>query len=294
MGKAKLLGDHSQTRFEIIRNASINVALALVLPFVAVFTTSVGLKNGVKTKQPLRYSLHGFAFLVSLTSMLFMPAVLYNFFDGSDSAGVVDVRDNVSVVLSPDYIGEGYAEVETSVANFGEHEGVIDVSLDNVLQSINKNISISKTFYEDKDFKMTLTKSDGSVNVSYIYMKSDPNILVVNDLISKKQSVVDKASVDLYGEEILKQAFSKASVTTTVNEKDSSINDVLLAVQGEHFSYASMYATGEEVNFAMQKLDKIIVNSTGDIITVYQFTGLDDSDLKMFSEVLALNENSAK
>lgn len=292
IGRAKKLGDHSQTRFEIVLSAVGNILLALFVPFVSIFTSSVGLKNGIKTRQPLRYSLQGLAFVLSLTSMLLLPTVWYNL-THTEPKEATHVSSDAAVILSPDYVGQVVGQPTSSPASFGEAEGVTDASVDEVKSLISKNLELSKAFFKDKDFKIVVTKSDGTVDSRYIFLKENPESLVLLDYVGKTNTLLKASKFDMFSEAVLAGSFSEASVTTTASKTDKTLNDVLLAVQGEQVSYGLIYATGESVNFAVQKLDKIILNQKGDIITMYEFVSLDDEDYKQYREVVKVQASES-
>lgn len=287
MGKVKILGDHSQTLFEVVRNGTLNIVLAVVLPFVAVFTSVVGVKNGVKTRQPLRYILHGFAFIVALVSMVMIPAGLHYLTD-KESKFVAATDPNVYIQLSTEYVAKPLPSVESGLSNVGKVEGVSNVSVGEVSALISKNIDLAKTFYKDKDFKVAVNKSDGSVKTVYLFKKSSPEVFVSHDLISGSANVAEVKSLDLFAENVFKEpVYEKGNITTTVNVSDKNINDVLLAVQGKSTVYGVMYSTDAKVDYAMQRLNRIIVNSLDSVITTYEFVDLTSDDVKLFESTVA-------
>lgn len=271
MSRVRVLGDHTQSKTTILFIGFLNIILALLVPFIALFTSVTAIKRGFSHGEPLKYCINILALVISVIQMIIMPIILADIADGSDEKPlVIEQKATFSdLQIRPDYLEDSKSKI--SIA--GEVEGVIDKSFEEAFDGIKKNIEQSKIFYEDESFTVNVSQSNVSGSIAkYIYNKNHPEYILFVDVINSSNILLKKDEIDLFQEKILTDnVFEKGSVVVSKNSKNENVNDVFIAVQGKNVAYGLMYQTDESVNYAMQKLHQIIINNTDSMITTYDF-----------------------
>lgn len=275
---AKPLGDHSQTRFEIIRNAVANIILAIILPFVSVFTSSKGLKDGLKTNNKLKYVLNGVALVLSLAMFIIVPFMLHA---GTSPkvAELVESKVDITSILLP----SPEPSSVTSSANYGSVTGITEFKYEEVLALITKNIEQSESALTATDFKVEVVSSNSDKTSFYIFKKDNPkNILYIDgDNVS---NVIPLEEANLFRKDVLKEPiYEKGTVTITEGKTGSESNDVLITLQSKTIVYGLTYNTNSSVDYAMTPLNQIIINSNDSVITTYRFSVADNKDLSLYN-----------
>lgn len=282
MNKVKVLGDHSQSKTTILLIGLGNIILSFFLPFVGVFTSSITMKKGLKTKKRLKFSLNLVALTISVIQMIVIPFWLASIVEKPANKPIA-LSGNVSVLeaqIRPKYI----EQVPSSVSVVGEVEGIVEKTLEEASEAIAKNLEQSKTFYKGENFKLLISRSDSDVVNYYIYDKEHPEFILSADVVNNSYVLLPFNEVDVFKEQTLKDnVFEKGSVVVSNNETKPSVNDVFIAVQGKSVTYGVLYQTDDAVNYAMQKLNKIIINVTDSVITTYEFTPAEKADLNVYN-----------
>lgn len=265
-----------------VLNSALNVSFSLIVPVVTLITSTVGVVNGVKKKNHMRYGLHSIGVVTSLMMIFILPLFISNFY----VPHAVALKEPKTTIISQ-YLPQTNPVGVTAEASFGAAEGVTDVTLEEVKSLISKNIEMSRKYYLNEDFKVQVENSDSKVVSFYIFMKDSPEQILTYNAASNESKIVDFKTVDLFNETILNQPlFEKGAVTVAQDENNPDANTVLMTAQGQTAVYGVRYSTDSKTSYAMENLYQIITNDSSNNIKTYDFVALTDKDAILYQEAV--------